>query len=56
MENTAGKGETAGYSHFLAFTQCFKKSFFPQMNSNLEIQLSHSHTMTPFDAPRKQAV
>ena len=25
-ENTAGKGENAGYQHFLLFLQCFPKS------------------------------
>ena len=25
VENTEGKGENAGYQHFLLFTQCFPK-------------------------------
>ena len=28
MENIVGKGENAGYQHFLLFTQCFQKGFF----------------------------
>ena len=46
-ENTMGRGETAGYQHFLLFQQCF-----PILKPS---SLTHSHTMTSFDAPRKQA-
>ena len=28
VENTAGKGENAGYQHFLLFPQCFQKASF----------------------------
>ena len=28
FENIVGKGENAGYQHFLLFPQCFQKSFF----------------------------
>ena len=27
-ENIVGKGENAGYQHFLLFSQCFQKAFF----------------------------
>ena len=27
VENILGKGENAGYQHFLLFPECFKKSF-----------------------------
>ena len=27
VENTVGKGENAGYQHFLLFPQCFQKAF-----------------------------
>ena len=27
-ENIVGKGENAGYQHFLLFPQCFSKAFF----------------------------
>ena len=27
LENTVGKGENAGYQHFLLFLQCFPKPF-----------------------------
>ena len=27
VENTVGKGENAGYQHFLLFPQCFQKPF-----------------------------
>ena len=27
-ENIVGKGENAGYQHFLLFPQCFQKSYF----------------------------
>ena len=28
VENIVGKGEKAGYQHFLLFPQCFQKGFF----------------------------
>ena len=28
VENIVGKGEYAGYQHFLFFPQCFQKAFF----------------------------
>ena len=28
IENIVGKGENAGYQHFLLFPQCFQKPFF----------------------------
>ena len=28
VENIVGKGENAGYQHFLLFPQCFQKPFF----------------------------
>ena len=28
VENTVGKGENAGYQHFLLFLQCFQKASF----------------------------
>ena len=30
VENIVGKGENAGYQHFLLFPQCFQKSSFPR--------------------------
>ena len=30
-----GKGENTGYKHYLLFSQCFKKSFFPTGYQNL---------------------
>ena len=27
VENIAGKGENAGFQHFLLFPQCFQKAF-----------------------------
>ena len=29
IEKIVGKGENAGYQHFLLFPQCFQKSSFP---------------------------
>ena len=29
VENIMGKGENAGYQHFLLFPQCFLKAFHP---------------------------
>ena len=29
IENIVGKGENAGYQHFLLFPRCFQKAFYP---------------------------
>ena len=29
VENIVGKGENAGYQHFLLFPQCFQKALYP---------------------------
>ena len=29
VDNIVGKGENAGYQHFLHFSQCFEKASFP---------------------------
>ena len=29
VENIVGKGENAGYQHFLLFPQCFQITFYP---------------------------
>ena len=31
VENIVGKGENAGYQHFLLFPTMFSKSFFPRV-------------------------
>ena len=48
VENIVGKGENAGYLHFLLVQQCFLKA-------SVSGSFTHSHTKTPFDAPGKQA-
>ena len=35
VENTVGKGENAGYQHFLLFQQCFPK---PSSSGSLEVR------------------
>ena len=45
VENTVGNEENACYQHFLLFPQ-----HFPKPSS-----ITHSHSMTPFDAPGKKA-
>ena len=37
VENIAGKGENAGYQHFLLFTQCFEKASFPDMSKGVVV-------------------
>ena len=65
-----GKGENAGNQHFLLFPQCFQPfeeqiSDFQSHSANafnldwtkdlsFGKELTHSHTMTPFDARGKQ--
>ena len=36
VENIAGKGENAGYQHFLLFPQCFQK---PPFKRSLKVRL-----------------
>ena len=55
IENIVGKEENAGYQHFLLFPQCFQKFFFLHCIKSRHRVLTHSHTMTPFDTPGKQA-
>ena len=35
VENIVGKGENAGYQHFLLFPQCFEKASFPEMSKGV---------------------
>ena len=51
-ENIVGTGENAGNQHFLLFPQCFLT--FQRLNSSFEPQLTHCHTITPFESPGKQ--
>ena len=36
VENIVGKGENAGYQHFLPFPQCFQMAFFQR---SLEVEI-----------------
>ena len=40
VENIVGKGENAGYQHFLLFPQCFQKSRRNQILYGIELKLS----------------
>ena len=35
VENIVGKGENAGYQHFLLFLQCFEKASFLDMSKGV---------------------
>ena len=35
VENIVGKGENAGYQHFLLFQQCFEKASFPDASKDV---------------------
>ena len=50
------KSENAGYQHFLHFLQCFQNaSYTGSLKVGLSCKgLTHSHTMTPFDAPEEK--
>ena len=37
VENTVGKGENAGFQHFLLFPQCFEKASFPDMSKGVTV-------------------
>ena len=68
MENIVGNGEIARDEQFLLFPQCFQLkqiivSPFVRIFDIISLfsagisgkGLTHSHTMTPFDTPGKQA-
>ena len=35
VENIVGKGENAGYQHFLLFSQCFQKASLPDRSKGV---------------------
>ena len=35
VENIVGRGENAGYHHFLLFPQCFEKASFPDTSKGV---------------------
>ena len=35
VENIVGKGENAGYQHFLPFPKCFEKASFPDASKGV---------------------
>ena len=37
VENTAGKGENAGYQHFLLFPQYFQRVSFPDASKSVTV-------------------
>ena len=62
VENIEGKGENAGYQHFLLFPQFFQHPlplFRVVKNRDCVVELigflTHSHTMTCFDGSGKEA-
>ena len=54
MENIVTKGENSCNGHFLVLAVFSKALSFSVVKSCYYL-LTHSHTMTPFDAPGKQA-
>ena len=53
IENIVRKGEIACNNQFLLFSQCFLP--YMALIYHFKCTLTHSHTMTPFDASGKQA-
>ena len=62
VENIVGKEENCLFKQFLLFPQCFQKASFSEVSKGVIVwewvnyplcgkALTHSHTMTPFDAP-----
>ena len=37
LENIVGKGENAGYQHFLLFPQCFENASFPGVSKGTTV-------------------
>ena len=50
VENILGKGENAGYRHFLLFPQCFQKASFPGSLCGKELsgQWHNNEILSPF--------
>ena len=57
VENTVGKGENAGYQHFLLFPQCFQKVF-DRVDKSWDCVMKEStlsSIYTHFDTLRRKA-
>ena len=60
VENIVGKGENAGYQHFLLFSQCFVKASFPDMSKGVIVWewvnhgRSHIHVFIRYRAKPKR--
>ena len=59
VENIVGKGENAGYQHFLLFLQCFQK---PSFSGSLKVgngwytgTVTLYHTILTFNDPEKES-
>ena len=53
VENNVGKGENAGYQHFLLFLQCFLRPYYLMVIKSQDCMvksLTHYHKMLHFDA------
>ena len=46
VENIVGKGENAGYQHFLLFLQCFQKGFYL---GSLKVVIAWKRVKPPLD-------
>ena len=42
IEDIVGKGENAGYQHFLLFPQCFLKGFLPRVVNSCDCMVNKS--------------
>ena len=52
VENIVGKGENAGYQHFLLFPQCFVKASFPDTPKGVIVWEWVNITVTCVPNPR----
>ena len=55
VENIVGKGENAGYQHFLLFPQCFEKASFPDTSKGVIVWecvkcVEQNHTIKGYSA------
>ena len=51
VQNIVGKGENAGYQHFLLFPQCFLKGLFPRVFKSRDYVVGKELNTLQFKGP-----
>ena len=56
MENIVGKGENAGYQHFLLFPQCFPKPSLESLKVGIACERVKHQSSNPYGTKQKFSV